>query len=74
MAKSKWAKIQRAKNLADAESVLIDLEDEGFKVERLTDHHWRFKGINIWPSSKKFQKKGGEVEYYEKFKPFIKTL
>ena len=59
------AKTPRWKKIAYREALdeIIELEDEGYKIERLDDYHWKYKDIDIWPSSKKYQKNGVVLEY-----------
>ena len=49
---------------------IIELEDDGFNIERLTDWHWKYKNINIYPSSKKIVK-NGKVSNYNKIRDIL---
>ena len=49
--------------LKNAQHDIIAIEDAGHTVERLTDYHWRIDGMDVWPSSKKYQKAGVVREY-----------
>lgn len=60
--------------LEEANDLWVELHDEGHKLEKLTDYHWRYKGVNIWPSSKKYQTADGTVKEYSDFKEFVKSL
>lgn len=54
-----------------ANKEVVALEDEGHMIERLTDYHWRINGlIDVWPSSKKYQK-AGRVRTYKKLKEVL---
>ena len=54
-----------------AEKQVIEIEDDGHKVLRFTDHHWRIDGMDVWPSSKKY-KKYGVIKEYVKLKDIFK--
>jgi len=61
--------------LKEARESLIDLEDDGMKLEMLTDYHWRFKNWNIWPSSQLAMKAGVKRKWKQgEFIKFIKSL
>lgn len=60
--------------LADARDQWYELHDDGYKIEMLTDYHWKYKDVNIWPSSKKYQRKGEKVKHYQDLIELITTL
>lgn len=57
--------------MKDALDQIIDIEDDGHTVERFTDYHWRINGMNVWPSSKKYEKHG-VIREYQNLKDIIK--
>lgn len=60
-------KAWQRRNLKEALDDVILLEDEGHTVERLNDWHWRINGVNVWPTTKKYQKKLSSVVHtYQK--------
>lgn len=60
--------------IEEAREDIIYFMDEGYKVEMLTDYHWKINGVNVWPSSKKYQKEGHKVKSYNKLKDILKDL
>lgn len=52
----------------------FELEEDGYKVEMLTDYHWRYKNVNIWPGSKKYQEQGENVKCYEDLEELVKSI
>lgn len=56
---------KRKLNLIEAENEIVEIEDCGHKVSRMTDYHWRIdEYIDIWPSSKKFMKLDGNFKVH----------
>lgn len=51
---------------------IIDIEDDGHEVSRLTDYHWKIDGIDVWPSSQKYMKKDKVVREYNNLKDIFK--
>ena len=51
-----------------ASNEIVEIEDNGHKVIRFNDYHWRIDNeIDIWPSTKKFMK-NGQVKKYSTLK------
>ena len=64
-----WKKRAYAKALEE----VVLLEDDGHDVYRYNDWHWRIDGIDVWPSSRKFRKKGSMFcKNYEKLSDIFK--
>ncbi len=62
----------KARNLKEALEEMIELMDDGHDVFTYTDWHWRINGIDVWPSVKKFKKRGRPVQHYEKLSDVLK--
>lgn len=56
-----WKRVAMSNSLKQ----IIDIEDSGHKVDRLTDYHWKINGIDVWPSSKKYMRADKVVREYE---------
>lgn len=57
-------KIVNQCNYEEALRDIIGIEDDGHKVQRFNDWHWRIDNyIDVWPSSKKYRKNGKILHY-----------
>lgn len=55
-------------NLQQSLDEVILLEDEGHRVDRFSDVHWRIDDlVDVWPSTKKYMIRDGrwEVSFFE---------
>lgn len=56
-------KLKKKRNLETFEEEVALLEDEGHKTIRFTDYHCRIDEIDVWPSSRKFMRRGKVLHY-----------
>ena len=59
--------------LKQANKDWYELHDLGYRLEMLTDYHWKYRGVDIWPSSKKYMR-DKKVKTYTDLVDLVKSL